>query len=182
MQVKGEIVNLTVTKGKKNLSLRLRIDDTCPRGTLDEIQKLKDTNERYILAEADNTNNTLYFNGSIHSANLAAGLAIIMHAPVAIPLVLKAVELIGKPVYVRFTTESERELMDLLTAAARLENTQPEEILCRLTTFTTKGGKVINGKRSPYDLSDSQRQVVLSKLHKALSSGTESRELSDPCA
>jgi hypothetical protein len=180
MQVKGKIINITVTEEKRNLSLRLQLDGAAAGETLDEIGKLRGVTERYVLAEEGNTRNALYFNGNIHSANLKQKLGVILHAPVAAPLVLKAIELMGKPVYVRFTTEVERELIELLTAAARRESTGWEEILYRLTTYS-KNGLVRNGKRSIYDLSVRQRDVVIDKLHRLLSSGMVSPEPRDPC-
>jgi hypothetical protein len=166
MQLKGQIIKLTITKEKKNLSLMIRIENECSGNTIQDIRALKGTTQRYNLVNVENSENSLYFDGEIHSINLIQGLT--LYAPVDVSLLLKALNSMGKPLYIRFTTEMEKELKNLLNAAARKEDTVPEEILCRLTTYI-KDGITRPGKRSVHSVSEGQQRVVVSKLHKLLS-------------
>ena len=168
MQLKGIIVHLAITEEKKILSLRLRIGDVSDGEAIEEIKKLKGVQQRYTFICPDNENDTFYLTGEINSINIRQEMTIILHTPVSVPLVIKAVEFMGKPLYVRFTTAIEKELRNLLNTAARKESTEPEEILYKLTTFI-KDGVTRPGKRSIYNVSDPQRRVLVSRLHKMLS-------------
>lgn len=168
MQIKGIIAHIAVTEEKKILSLRLRLGDVSEGEAIEEIKKLKGVQQRYTFICQDNENDTFYFTGEINSINIRQGMIIILHTPVSIPLVIKAIDLIGIPLCVRFTTGIEKELRNLLNTAARKESTEPEEVLYKLTTFT-KDGITRPGKRSIYNVSDPQRRVLVNRLHKMLS-------------
>ena len=105
MQLKGQIIKLTITKEKKNLSLMIRIENECSGNTIQDIRALKGTTQRYNLVNVENSENSLYFDGEIHSINLIQGLT--LYAPVDVSLLLKALNSMGKPLYIRFTTEME---------------------------------------------------------------------------
>ena len=167
MQFRGKIVNFTITEGKGNMSLKLRIDGSCTGETLDEIRKLKGVLQHYSLTEIDNTKSTLYFDGEIHSINIQQGLGITLYAPVATPLILKAVDIMNKPLYVRFATGAEQEIAELLEKVAKRESVSTEEMLVRLTKYS-KDGREWPGRNSIYKLSDAQRRVVLDKLRKMI--------------
>lgn len=167
MQVNGRIVNITVTEDI--ISLKVNICDVQREGPHEEIRKLKNVHQRYTILDAKNPENSLYCDGKIISTSSAAGLTVTLHSPVIISLVIKAVELRGRPVHIRFTTAEEKELTDLLNRAAVKESCEPADILYRLTTYKNKkDGKIREGKRSIYKLSDAQTKVVFDKLRRLL--------------
>lgn len=169
MQLTGKIKKITITEDD-TLSLRVSINDICTTEMIDEITKNKGISLKYTLVDIDTPGKRLFFTGKIQSINIIKGLTVIMHTAVIIPLILKALELKGKPVYVRFITENERELLNLLESAAKRESVDAMEILYRLTTFySKKDEKTRPGKRSIFDVSASQRKVVMDKLHRSLS-------------
>ncbi len=168
MKLLGKLVNFTVTE-EKTLSLKVRIDEAADdMQSLAEIKELKGETRKYTMAAAEGGTNSIYFTGQIKSINIVKGLMVVLHTPAAPVLVAKAIDMIGLPVRLYFSTGKEQELASLVKAAARLEGVEPEEIVYRLTTFS-KEGQTIEGKRSIYDISESQQKVVLSKLHKMLS-------------
>ena len=175
MQLYGEIVNFTVTAAKI-ISLKMRFKESYSAEILEDIRKIKNIQHRYTVVDAGNPVDALFFEGEIHSANTITELSLILRAPVTTPLVLKAIELLKRDVILRFKTNTEHDMTELLNAAARMESADPGDILFRLTTFT-KNGVTRNGKKSIYDLSEAQRRVVLDKLRKLLSMP---RKLPDP--
>lgn len=160
----AEIVDLTVTK-EKTVSLRVRLTGSDITSALQELREVKGISQRYSIVEAENSSPPLYFDGKIHSINIVQGARLVFHAPYHAALILKAVSMFGQPAYLRFQSQIEHDVSELLHRAAIRENVDKRDILYRLTTFT-KDGAVREGKRSVYDVSEAQLKVVLDKLRK----------------
>ncbi len=170
MQLSGKIASIAVTEEKKTLSIRLRIDSSCTGDEIDQIRGFKGVTQRYVVSEAGGDGINLYFDGEIRSINITQGLTVTIHTPVIIPLLIKAVDCIGKPAILSFATGMELEIANMLSAAARIHQVDEDELLYSLTTYS-RNGKTINGKRSINNLSEAQKKVIWDKLQKLLSNG-----------
>lgn len=164
MQLTVEIVDMTITK-EKTVSLRVRLTGADITSALQELREAKGISRRYSIVEQENSSSPLFFDGKIHSINIVQGARLVFHAPYHAALTLKAVSMFGQPAYLRFQSQIESEVSELLHRAAIRENADQRDILYRLTTFK-KNGTVKEGRRSVYDVSEAQLKVVLDKLRR----------------
>ncbi len=67
-----------------------------------------------------------------------------------------------------FETEQERKLLYLLRKVSEKSGQKEEDLLFRLTTFQGRNGEIVSGKRSVYEISREQREVVHHKLVRML--------------
>jgi mRNA-degrading endonuclease HigB of HigAB toxin-antitoxin module len=70
--------------------------------------------------------------------------------------------------HLRFFSDTERSLKQLLNEISNKTGKTEEDILYEVTTFQ-KGNDVIEGKRNIFDLSERHKSVVVDKLKKNFS-------------
>jgi hypothetical protein len=74
-------------------------------------------------------------------------------------------------------SEQEKRLLYLLNLASNNSNKAEGELLYQLTTFKGKDGKLVDGKRSIYDISKKSQQVVIDKLQKMIENESKRQKL-----
>lgn len=65
-------------------------------------------------------------------------------------------------------SEQEKRLLYLLKLASNNSDKTEGELLYQITTFKGKNGKLVDGKRSIYDISKKSLGVVIDKLQKMI--------------
>jgi hypothetical protein len=74
-------------------------------------------------------------------------------------------------------SEQEKRLLYLLKLASDNSDKPEVELLYQLTTFKGKDGKLVDGKRSIYDISKKSQEVVIDKLQKMIEKGSRRQKL-----
>jgi hypothetical protein len=141
---------------------------SCPNGNNDAIQELM----------ADKHTKMFHFkgldvNGAIGSINIRNGVNILLKLPREEYVVKKLWYLnTTETITLNIEGEAERHLADLVKSVAAKEGETEEELLYKLSTFTNKENRVIEGKRSIRELSPKAQEVIIKKLNKMKAGNT----------
>lgn len=161
MKVNAQIASFSVFSSHISISMIVLCDRTSP--FIQEIRGMDRDNGRSI--EIGN----LKFTGVVNSISLSKGIRILLHAERSKYILNRLFELSGyDTVSLRIKTDREARIERMLSIVSEKENAQPSEILYRLTTFTGKDGKLIEGKRCVDEISRKCQDVVISKLSKII--------------
>jgi hypothetical protein len=139
---------------------------------IDEVRKIKGVPHRFYLYVCENPENdkiTLH-DAEIKSINIRKNLSFILHIEKNKPLIYKIIKYMDSPMHLRFFSDTERSLKQMLNEISNKTGKTEEDILYEITTFQ-KGSDVIEGKRNIFDLSERHKSVVADKLKKILADG-----------
>jgi len=152
----------------------ISINLICSSITDSIIQELKELREN-----KDNTQDIkiedLNLTAVIESISIRDSIHILLHSQRDRYVVNKLLEFMDcESVTVIMNSENEKKLSYLLSLASSNMNLPAEEVLYQITTFKGRDGKLVDGKRSIYDISKRSQEVVIDKLAKIVNRSTAS--------
>jgi hypothetical protein len=128
------------------------------------IQELKELRENKGNAQ-DIKIEDLNLSAAIESISIRDSIHILLHSQRDRHVVNKLLEFMDcESVTVIMNSENEKKLSYLLSLASSNMNKPADEVLYQLTTFKGRDGKLVDGKRSIYDISKKSQEVVINKL------------------
>jgi hypothetical protein len=138
------------------------------------IQELKDQkNKAQNIKVGD-----LDLNAEIKSISIRNDIHILLHSPRNKYVINRLFEFMDSDsLTVIINSEQEKRLLYLLNLASNNSNKAEGELLYQLTTFKGKEGKLVDGKRSIYDISKKSQQVVIDKLQKMIENESKRQKL-----
>ena len=153
MRTTGRVASFTVNK--KHISVRVEIPTT---EGVEELRKYKGKTKTVSLEG---------FN--IHAAidSLAPGrnLSFLLHAPKKSFIASKLFLLMERQtVDIVVSTDFEDKLLYFLDTVAAKRAVNAADLLYELSSFKREGDRIVPGKRSVFDLSESQGRVIMDKL------------------
>lgn len=168
MKLKAKITSFSVLQDA--ISIRL----TSSNSDNNIIQELKDQKDKAQSIKVGD----LDLNAEIKSIGIRNDIHILLHSPRNKYLINRLFEFMDlDSLTVIINSEHEKRLLYLLRLASNNSNKPEEELLYQLTTFKGKDGKLVDGKRSIYDISKKSQEVVIDKLQKMIEKGSKRQKL-----
>jgi hypothetical protein len=169
MQIKVKISSVSVMSDIASIKMSSDIVEPI---TMDEIRKIKGVPHRFYLYIYENSqdNKIALHDAEIKSINIRKNLSFVLHIEKNKPLIYKIIKYMDSPMHLRFFSDTERSLAQMLNEISNKTGKIEEDILYEVTTFQ-KGSDVIEGKRNIFDLSERHKSVVVDKLKKILADG-----------
>lgn len=129
------------------------------------IQELKDQKNKVQNIKVGD----LDLNAEIKSISICNDIHILLHSLRNKYVINRLFEFMDSDcLTVIVNSEQEKRLLYLLKLASNKSNKPEGELLYQLTTFKGKDGKLVDGKRSIYDISKKSQEVVIDKLQKII--------------
>jgi hypothetical protein len=168
MKLKAKIMSFSVLQDA--ISIRL----TSTNSDNNIIQELKDQkNKPQNIKIGD-----LDLNTEIRSISIRNDIYILLHSSRNKYVINRLFEFMDSDsLSVIINSEQEKRLLYLLKLASDNSKKPEGELLYQLTTFKGKEGKLVDGKRSIYDISKKSQEVVIDKLQKMIEKGSKRQKL-----
>jgi len=147
--------------------------------TIQEIKQLKGCLQKYIIEDSparnggspDKDTKQIELSAKIQSLNIRSTLNFVLHTEKQDFHIHKILNIMGRKLTMKFMSQKEKKLQELLNKVAEVLNMPEKEVLYKFTTFkSNKNGKTVKGKKSIYELSEKHKTVVIDKLKKMLDS------------
>ncbi len=157
---------------KKSISISISTLD-CRDEVLEELKKIKGEPQKFIMeatypkwnGEKPNAGR-LDLKAKIQSISVTEPLSFSLHTGITKFLILRIYEIreSGENIELKFFSMKERRILHLMDRVAEKMKISPEEALFKATSFRNKNGKVIEGKKNIYELSESHKSVAADRL------------------
>ena len=159
MKGTGKIAGYTVNR--KTISVQIELSGAM---AVDELERYKGKTKTMRL-------DTFQVVGKIESITIRRNVGFLVHTARLDFINRRLFRLAEKePLAVEVSTTQQDKLLYFLDTIARKRSHKPEELLFELSSFKKKGGdgpeKLIPGKRSVFDLSEAQSNVVFDKIRR----------------
>lgn len=166
MIVRVDIVQLVITEYVFSLKLVTQMNSR----VLDEIKKIKGKDIKFIIQNERQSEKPerIFFTGRIKSINLRNKINFVIHTNKDKVVIIRTIRLMDEPLLLIFKTEKEQRLSELLHSVSEATQKPESELLYSLTTFITKNGTVVEGKKTIYELSERHKEILIDKLTKML--------------
>jgi len=165
MILHAKITGLSVSK--HCMSIKLSSDRT-EQFYVESLKGIKGIQQKYIIEYNENgKSKKIYFNGKIQSINIRKGIFFVIHVEREKWTIVNIAMAVDEDVICKFFNRKEMILYDLLQNVSQLLNMSIEDVLYKFTTYE-KEGRVYEGKRNIFELSDRHKDVVISKLSKII--------------
>jgi len=156
MKLTVRILNYSVLRDC--VSVKFVWGETVPEGRISDLKNLKGNTQQVRIGDLSTT-------GAVKSVAFGKGVHILFSCPRNRYVVNRLFDLMdGDATTIFLYSERERRLLCLLNAAAKTLRKPVEDLLYELTTFRGREGKMVDGKRSIYDLSPKFQDVLIKKL------------------
>ena len=147
---------------RKMISVRIEMSATA--SVIDELQACKGKHKTIRL-------DTCQVVGKIESITIRRNVGFLVHASRFDFINRRLFHLMEKePLTIRVSTPQQDKLLYLLDTFAKKRSQKPDDLLFELSSFKKKDGdgpeKAIPGKRSVFDLSEAQSNVVFDKIRR----------------
>ena len=153
MRTAGRVASFTVNK--ERISVRVEIPTT---EGVEELRKYKGKTKTVSL-------DGFKIHAAIDSLALGKNLSFLLHAPKKSFIAHKLFLLMERQtVNIVVSTDFEDKLLYFLDTVAERRKVNVSELLYKLSSFRGEGDRIVPGKRSVFDLSDSQGRVIMEKL------------------
>ncbi len=157
---------------KKSISISMSTQDFRDE-VLEELKKIKGEPQKFIVeAQFSKWNREradterLDLKAKIQSISVTEPLSFSLHTGITKYLLLRIYEIreSGENIELKFFSMKERRIMNLMDRVADKMKITPEEALYKATSFKNRNGKVVEGKRNIFDLSESHKSVAADRL------------------
>jgi hypothetical protein len=160
MKGNGRITGYTVNK--KTISVQIELSGAM--AVVDELERYKGRMKTIGL-------DTFQVVGKIESITIRRNVGFLIHAARFDFINRRLFRLMEKePLTIRVSTTQQDKLLYLLDTIAKKRSQKPDDLLFELSSFKKKDGdvpeKTIPGKRSVFDLSEAQSNVVFDKIRR----------------
>jgi len=142
------------------------------------IRELKDIKHKFTISPLDKDSKKIYIKGRVRSLSVRTEFHFVIHIDKDELnekqlrwLVSDIAAMVDQNIYLLFYTLKEKKLMDYIESVSALTGLDKEQVLIRVSSFRKKDGTEVEGKKSIFDLSDKQINVVISKLETAMKTG-----------
>ena len=158
MKGSGRIVGYAVNR--KTISVKIEMSGAAP--IIDELDRHKGKMKTIRL-------DAFQLVGKIESITISRNVGLLIHAARLDFINRRLFRLMEKEsLAIEVSTTQQDKLLYFLDTIARKRNRKPEDLLFELTSFEKRDGngpdKTILGKRSVFDLSEAQSNVVFDKI------------------
>ena len=158
MKASGRIVGYAVNR--KTISVKIEMAGAAP--IIDELDQYKGKMKTIRL-------DTFQLVGKIESITISRNVGFLIHTARLDFINRRLFRLMEKePLAIEVSTTQQDKLLYFLDTIARKRNRKAEDLLFELSSFKKKDGsgpeKIIPGKRSIFDLSEAQSNVVFDKM------------------
>jgi hypothetical protein len=160
MKGNGRIAGYAVNR--KTISVQVELSGTM--AVVDELERYKGRMKTIKL-------DSFQVVGKIESITIRRSVGFLIHAARLDFINRRLFHLMEKePLTIRVSTPQQEKLLYLLDTIAKKRSQKPDDLLFELSSFKKKDGdgpeKTIPGKRSVFDLSEAQSNVVFDKIRR----------------
>jgi len=160
--VKGSGRMVSYAVNRKTISVRIEMGGS--PAIVDELERYKGKQKTIRL-------DTFHLVGKIESITISRSVGFLIHSARLDFVNQRLFRLMEKePLAVEVSTTQQDKLLYFLDTVARKRSQKPEDLLFELTSFEKRDGsgpaQPIPGKRSIFDLSEAQSNVVFDKISK----------------
>jgi hypothetical protein len=168
MKLKAKIISFSVLQDA--ISIRLTSSNS-DNNIIQELKDQKNKPQNIKIGDLD-------LNAEIKSINIRNDIHILLHSLRNKYVINMLFEFMNSDsLTVIINSEQEKRLLHLLKLASNNLDRPEVELLYQLTTFKGKDGKLVDGKRSIYDISKKSQEVVIDKLQKMIENGSKRQKL-----